>query len=89
MYSAIEERIDVLAARTEYPCRYLVVMGGVLINSDYDLGSFCCFRRFVCVDLATGRHKGAGWTSSWGSALRLAFRATRNGSGNRNARRMR
>ena len=32
-------------------------MGGVLIDSDYDLGSFCCFRRFVCVDLATGRRE--------------------------------
>ena len=57
MYSAIEERIDILASRTEYPCRYLVIMGGVLINSDYDVGSFCSFRRLICVDLATGRRE--------------------------------
>src|SRR5437879_6507476 len=57
MYSAIEQRIDVLASRTQYPCRYLIIMGGVLINSDYDVGSFCSFRRLVCVDLTTGRRE--------------------------------
>lgn len=53
MYTAIERRIDVLAARTTYPCRHLVIMGGVLINSDYDAGSFCSFRRLIHVDLGT------------------------------------
>jgi len=70
-YSAIEERIDVLASRTVFPCRYLIIMGGVPINSDYDVGSFCSFRRLLCVDLTTGRRedwldellrvKAAGW----------------------------
>ena len=55
MYGAIETRIDALAARTSYPCRHLVIMGGVLINSDFDAGSFCCFRRLVHVDQTTGR----------------------------------
>jgi len=53
VYGAIEQRIDVLAARTTYPCRHLVIMGGVLINSDHDVGSFCCFRRLIHVDLET------------------------------------
>jgi hypothetical protein len=53
MYEAIEERIDVLASRTEYRCRHLIIMGAVLINSDYDAGSFCSFRRLVHIDLAT------------------------------------
>lgn len=55
MYTAIEERIDVLVSRTKYPCRYVVIMGGVLINSDYDVGSFCSLRRLICMDTATGR----------------------------------
>ena len=55
MYAAIEERIDLLVSRTIYPCRYLVIMGGVLINSDHDVGSFCSPRRLVCIDIATGR----------------------------------
>ena len=57
MYDAIEARIDLLAARTSYPCRYVIVMGGVLINSDHDVGSFCSFRRLVCVDRETGRRE--------------------------------
>ena len=57
MYAAIEKRIDVLALRTEFPCRYLVIMGGVLINSDHDVGSFCSFRRLVCIDLTTGQRE--------------------------------
>lgn len=59
MYAAIEERIDILVSRTKYPCRYLVIMGGVLINSDYDVGSFCSLRRLICIDMVTGRR--AGW----------------------------
>jgi Limiting CO2-inducible proteins B/C beta carbonyic anhydrases len=54
MYDAIQARIDVLAARTQYPCRHVVIMGGVLINSDFDAGSFCCFRRLTHIDQATG-----------------------------------
>jgi hypothetical protein len=55
MYAAIEERIDLLVARTKFPCRFLVIMGGVLVNSDYDVGSFCSLRRLICVDMASGR----------------------------------
>ena len=57
IYEAIEQRIDVLAARTEYPCRHLIIMGGVLINSDYDAGSFCSFRRLMHIDLLTRREE--------------------------------
>lgn len=54
IYEAIERRIDLLAARTKYPCPHLVIMGGVLINGDHDVGSFCDARRFVHVNTATG-----------------------------------
>jgi Limiting CO2-inducible proteins B/C beta carbonyic anhydrases len=88
MYAAIEERIDVLAARTKFPCRYLVIMGGVLINSDYDVGSFCCFRRLVCIDMATGRRQH--WLDDLlACASRLMIRAPRIGSGRPEAHRMR
>ena len=62
MYSAIEQRIDLLLARTSFPCRHVIVMGGVLINSDYDVGSFCSFRRLVCIDVPTGRR--ADWLAA-------------------------
>ena len=55
MYEAIEKRINVLAACTEYPCRHLIIMGGVLINSDHDAGSFCSFRRLTHIDRVTRR----------------------------------
>ena len=71
MYAAIEERIDVLTSRTQYPCRYLVIMGGVLINSDYDVGSFCFFRRLVRIDMTTGQRED--WLDELlGSAARHA-----------------
>ncbi|MDX2034979.1 MAG: hypothetical protein SF339_30160 [Blastocatellia bacterium] len=53
MYEAIEERIDILAARTNYPCRYLILMGAILINGDHDMGSFASCRRFEAIDLET------------------------------------
>jgi hypothetical protein len=57
MYEAIEERINTLAARTQYPCRYLVLMGGILINASEDMGSFCCARRLECLDLTCGKRQ--------------------------------
>ena len=51
MYEAIEQRINVLAEKTEYPCRYLILMGGILINGDHDMGSFNALQRFDVIDL--------------------------------------
>lgn len=54
MYEAIEERINLLAAKTNYPCPRLILMGGILINGDHDLGSFNACKRFDVIDLETG-----------------------------------
>ena len=54
MHEAITARIDALAARTTYNARYLIVMGGILINGDHDMGSFQCTRRLDVTDLRTG-----------------------------------
>jgi len=54
MYEAIESRIDLLAERTTYRCRYLVLMGAILINADHDAGSFAEIRRLLAVNLTTG-----------------------------------
>jgi len=50
MYEAIESRIDLLASRTHYACRYVILMGAILINADHDAGSFACMRRLDIVD---------------------------------------
>ncbi len=54
MYEAIEKRINIHAEKTKYPCQYLVLMGGILINGDFDMGSFNETRRFEIIDLETG-----------------------------------
>ena len=54
MYEAIDKRIAVLAEKTSYPCRYLVLMGGVLINADHGFGSFASIRRLDSIKLETG-----------------------------------
>lgn len=55
MYKAIEERINLLAAKTSYPCRHLILMGGILINGDHDMGSFNSCKRFEVIELASGK----------------------------------
>ncbi|MBA4054059.1 MAG: hypothetical protein C0490_05040 [Marivirga sp.] len=57
MYEAIEERIDLLMEKTEYPCRYVILMGGILINGDHDMGSFNSCKRFEVLDLSDGKRK--------------------------------
>ncbi len=53
MYEAIDERICLLAERTNYPCQHLILMGGILINGDHDMGSFNSCQRFDVIDLTT------------------------------------
>lgn len=53
MYEAIDERIQLLGSQTTYKCKYLILIGAILINGDHDLGSFTSIRRFNVIDLAT------------------------------------
>lgn len=54
MYEAIEERINIHVARTKYPCKYLILMGAILINGDEgEAGSFDDCRRFEITNLET------------------------------------
>lgn len=54
MYEAIETRINILAEKTAYPCRHLIMMGGIMINGDNEEGSFVSLRRLQAVDLRSG-----------------------------------
>lgn len=56
-YEAGEVRIDLLASRTKYPCRHLVLMGGIFINGGHEVGAFCDLRRFVHIDLETSTRR--------------------------------
>jgi hypothetical protein len=55
MYEAIEQRIDLLVEKTQFPGRYLILMGGVLINGDRDVGAFNSCKRFEVTNLETGQ----------------------------------
>ena len=57
IYEAIDQRILELVSATKYNCKYVILMGAILINSDSDVGSFTSTRRFDLIDLATGEHK--------------------------------
>jgi hypothetical protein len=54
MYDAIHVRILELAAQTKYRCRYLILVGAILINADHDMGSFTEPRHFTVRDLHSG-----------------------------------
>jgi hypothetical protein len=53
IYEAIDKRINELTDKTNYVCKYLLLMGAILINSDSDMGSFTSTRRFDIINLAT------------------------------------
>lgn len=52
IYEAIDERINELVARTQYSCRYLILAGAILINSDSDMGSYTSIKRFDVINLS-------------------------------------
>jgi hypothetical protein len=53
MYEAIDKRINELVDMTIYNCKYVILVGAILINSDSDMGSFTELRRFDVIDLNT------------------------------------
>jgi hypothetical protein len=55
MYEAINERIEELVSKTNYPCKYVILIGAIFINGDKDMGSFCSYKRFDVIDLASNK----------------------------------
>lgn len=53
MYEAIDTRINELVNKTTYNCKFVILVGAILINSDSDMGSFTEVRRFDVIDLNT------------------------------------
>jgi len=53
MYEAINERIETLVSKTNYPCKYVILIGAIFINGDKDMGSFCSYKRFDYINLST------------------------------------
>lgn len=57
MYEAIDDRIEVLVENARYHCKYVILVGGIFINGDKDMGSFCQYRKFEYINLETGERK--------------------------------
>lgn len=57
IYEAIDNRIQELVAATKYNCKYVILVGAILINSDSDMGSFSSAKRFDVIDLKTGNRE--------------------------------
>ena len=53
IYEAIDKRINYLADHTTYHCKYMILVGGILINSDPEMGSFTSVKRFDVLELKT------------------------------------
>ncbi len=53
MYEAIDLRINTLVEKTNYNCKYVILIGVVHINSDNDMGSFSSVKRFDVIDVKT------------------------------------
>lgn len=53
IYEAIDKRINELVEKTNYNCRYVILVGAILINSDSDMGSFTQTKRFDIINLQT------------------------------------
>lgn len=57
MYEAIDNRIEVLVKETHYQCKYVFLIGAIFINGDKDMGSFCQYKKFDCLNLETGERR--------------------------------
>jgi hypothetical protein len=53
IYEAIDQRINELVEKTNYNCKYVILMGAILINSDSDMGSYSSTKRFDIINLTT------------------------------------
>lgn len=57
IYEAIDKRMNELVESTSFKCKYIIMMGAILINSDSDMGSFTATKRFDVIDVATNKRE--------------------------------
>ncbi|MES2480342.1 MAG: hypothetical protein V4561_14755 [Bacteroidota bacterium] len=57
IYEAIDKRINELVSQTNFNCKYVILMGAILINSDSDMGSYTSTKRFDVIDMTKHQRK--------------------------------
>lgn len=57
IYEAIDARINELVSKTKYNCKYIILQGAILINSDSDMGSFTHSKRLDVIDVKTNERR--------------------------------
>lgn len=57
IYESIDARINELVANTQFNCKYVILIGAILINSDTDMGSYSSTRRFDVIHVADGHRE--------------------------------
>lgn len=60
IYEAIDKRILELVDKTTFQCKYVILVGAILINSDTDMGSFNSVKRATLITVATREHTDIG-----------------------------
>lgn len=68
IYEAINERMGTLIEQTNFPCGHVIRMGAVLINGDFDVGSFSACRTLTCSHSSTGQVDN--WMPEFEAAMR-------------------
>ena len=53
IYESIDKKINELVEKTTYNCKYVLLSGAILINSDSDMGSYTSTKRFDVINLET------------------------------------
>lgn len=57
IYESIDKRINELVEQTKFNCKYVILVGAILINSDSDMGSYTSTKRFDIIDLENNYRK--------------------------------
>lgn len=63
VYDKTTERLRQIVSMTKFPCPRLVLVGGMVINGDHDMGMFFDVRRFVHIDTHSPERVEVDWSS--------------------------
>lgn len=57
IYEAIDKRMNDLVETTPFQCKFIILIGAILINSDYDMVSYTSTKRYDMIDLDNNKRQ--------------------------------